>query len=43
MPVKTDASWNWNEMFSLQGYDQKICPFIEEVRYYEMRDKTLTQ
>lgn len=41
--IKTDAGWNWNEMFTLRSNDQVICPYIEEVRYYEIRDKTATQ
>ena len=27
----------------MKGYDQDICPLIQEVRYYEMRDKTVTR
>lgn len=26
----------------LKGYDEDLCPFIQEVRDYELRDKTVT-
>ena len=39
----TDAGMNWNSTMMLKGYDAEICPFIQEVRDYEMRDKTVTR
>jgi nucleoid-associated protein YejK len=27
----------------LKGYDEDLCPFIQEVRDYELRDKTVTR
>ncbi len=33
--VLTDADYNWSMNFKLNGFDEQICPYIEEVRYYE--------
>jgi hypothetical protein len=41
--VRTDADLNWNKTMMLKGYDGDFCPFIQEVRDYELRDKTGTR
>ena len=41
--VMTDADYNWSLNFMLNGNDEKMCPFLKEVRFYEMRDHTMTR
>lgn len=36
--VQTDAGRNWALNFLLQGYNEVICPYIAEVRFYEQRE-----
>ena len=40
--VRTNTDLNWNQYMMLKGYDEDLCPFIQEVRDYELRDKTVT-